>query len=225
MSPSNKTSRLALLNPLILLLISLTMLLPILNIIAQSLSGSVALSTGKVILWPVEFTMANYATVLHQAAIWRAFGISAMITVCGTLINLIVPKFFKVEAMQKALQVYKTMYDEGLMAKDFASLDGNKWTNNINAGKSGVWNHNANLLLNWINTTKPANAKSEVIIIPSPVGDDGKGGMMKYSYTGGLSYIKSKVSKEKAAAIVKFHNYMITEAGDRFFNFGIEGDT
>ncbi|MEK3724490.1 carbohydrate ABC transporter permease [Paenibacillus sp. FSL H8-0034] len=89
MSPSNKTSRLALLNPLILLLISLTMLLPILNIIAQSLSGSVALSTGKVILWPVEFTMANYATVLHQAAIWRAFGISVMITVCGTLINLI----------------------------------------------------------------------------------------------------------------------------------------
>ncbi|MEK3910041.1 carbohydrate ABC transporter permease [Paenibacillus sp. FSL H7-0331] len=89
MSPSNKTSRLALLNPLILLLISLTMLLPILNIIAQSLSGSVALSTGKVILWPVEFTMANYATVLQQAAIWRAFGISVIITVCGTLINLI----------------------------------------------------------------------------------------------------------------------------------------
>lgn len=89
MSPSNKTSRLALLNPLILLLISLTMLLPILNIIAQSLSGSVALSTGKVILWPVEFTVANYATVLQQAAIWRAFGISVIITVCGTLINLI----------------------------------------------------------------------------------------------------------------------------------------
>ncbi|MCU6794473.1 MULTISPECIES: extracellular solute-binding protein [Paenibacillus] len=162
---------------------------------------------------------------VYSDVIFGAYDVMPYSTMFEKIGDQVVPKFFKVEAMQKALQVYKTMYDEGLMAKDFASLDGNKWTNNINAGKSGVWNHNANLLLNWINTTKPANAKSEVIIIPSPVGDDGKGGMMKYSYTGGLSYINSKVSKEKAAAIVKFHNYMITEAGDRFFNFGIEGDT
>ncbi|NOU64749.1 extracellular solute-binding protein [Paenibacillus sp. LMG 31461] len=162
---------------------------------------------------------------VYSDVIFGAYDVMPYSTMFEKIGDQVVPKFFKVEAMQKALTVYKTMYDEGLMAKDFASLDGNKWTNNINAGKSGVWNHNANLLMNWISTTKPANAKSEVIIIPSPVGDDGKGGMMKYSYTGGLSYINSKVSKEKAIAIVKMMNYMVTEAGDRFFNFGIEGDT
>ncbi|OXM88342.1 extracellular solute-binding protein [Paenibacillus rigui] len=173
----------------------------------------------------VEQPFAFRQNFVYSDSIFGAYDVLPYSTMFEKQGDQIVPKFFKVEAMQKALQVYKTMYDEGLMAKDFASVDGNKWTNNINAGKSGVWNHNANLLTTWINNTKPANPNSEVILIPSPVGDDGKGGMMKYSSTGGLSYINSKVSKEKAAAIVKMYNFMVTDAGDKLFNFGIEGDT
>ncbi|MGX4586191.1 ABC transporter substrate-binding protein [Paenibacillus chitinolyticus] len=173
----------------------------------------------------VEQPFAFRQNFVYSDFIFGAYDVMPYSTMFEKIGDEVVPKFFKVEQMQKALQVYKTMYDEGLMTKDFASVDGNKWTNNINAGKSGIWNHNANLLMTWINTTKVTNPKSEVVIIPSPVGDDGKGGMMKYSYTGGLSYINSKVSKEKAAAIVKMLNFMVTEQGDKFFNFGIEGDT
>jgi putative aldouronate transport system permease protein len=86
---THKSAPFAVVIPLILLIISLTMLLPILNIIAQSLSSSVALSTGQVLLWPVELTAANYIAVLQLSAVWRAFGISAFITVFGTLISLI----------------------------------------------------------------------------------------------------------------------------------------
>lgn len=88
-SALNKPSPISMLNPIGLILISLIMVLPILNIIAQSFSGPVALSAGKVVLWPVQFTMDNYITVLKQIAIWRAFSVSVMITVFGTLIALI----------------------------------------------------------------------------------------------------------------------------------------
>lgn len=89
MSGLKKPSRIALLNPIGLLFISLIMVLPIINIVSQSFSGPVALSAGKVVLWPVQFTVENYTTVLQQVAIWRAFGVSVIITVFGTLISLI----------------------------------------------------------------------------------------------------------------------------------------
>ncbi|NOU64748.1 ABC transporter permease subunit [Paenibacillus sp. LMG 31461] len=88
-SALHKSSPISILNPIGLILISLIMVLPILNIIAQSFSGPVALSAGKVVLWPVQFTVDNYVTVLKQIPIWRAFSVSVIITVCGTLISLI----------------------------------------------------------------------------------------------------------------------------------------
>ncbi|KRE92108.1 ABC transporter permease [Paenibacillus sp. Soil766] len=88
-SALHKPSPISMLNPIGLILISLIMVLPILNIIAQSFSGPVALSAGKVVLWPVQFTLDNYVTVLKQIAIWRAFSVSVMITVFGTLIALV----------------------------------------------------------------------------------------------------------------------------------------
>ncbi|CAN7285563.1 carbohydrate ABC transporter permease [Paenibacillus sp. LjRoot153] len=88
-SALNKPSPISILNPIGLILISLIMVLPILNIIAQSFSGPVALSAGKVVLWPVQFTLDNYVTVLKQIAIWRAFSVSVIITVLGTLISLV----------------------------------------------------------------------------------------------------------------------------------------
>lgn len=88
-SALHKPSAISMLNPIGLILISLIMVLPILNIIAQSFSGPVALSAGKVVLWPVQFTVDNYLTVLKQIAIWRAFSVSVIITVFGTLISLI----------------------------------------------------------------------------------------------------------------------------------------
>jgi putative aldouronate transport system permease protein len=69
-------------------LLSLSMLMPFLNVIAQSLSSSGAIDRGEVMFWPVEFTTAYYQYVFGDQSIWRAFSISVYITVVGTLINL-----------------------------------------------------------------------------------------------------------------------------------------
>ncbi|WP_130858669.1 carbohydrate ABC transporter permease [Gracilibacillus phocaeensis] len=70
-------------------LLALTMVLPIVHILAKSFSSSSAVAEGKVILWPVDFDLINYQYVFQDASIWRALGITVFITVVGTLINLI----------------------------------------------------------------------------------------------------------------------------------------
>ncbi|MCK9862178.1 carbohydrate ABC transporter permease [Paenibacillus sp. ATY16] len=75
-------------NYLFLTGLSLTMLLPFLNVIAQSLSGSAAIDRGDVMFWPVDFTFNYYRYVFDDVSIWRAFGVTVYITVLGTLINL-----------------------------------------------------------------------------------------------------------------------------------------
>jgi putative aldouronate transport system permease protein len=75
-------------NYLFLTVVTLTMFLPLLNVIAQSLSSPYAIDRGDVLFWPVEFTTIYYQYVFQDASIWRAFGISVYITIFGTIINL-----------------------------------------------------------------------------------------------------------------------------------------
>lgn len=76
-------------NILFLTLLGLLMVLPFINVIAQSFSSADAIIAGKVKFLPVNFTLLNYEYVFSDASIWRAFGVSVFITVVGTLINLI----------------------------------------------------------------------------------------------------------------------------------------
>ncbi|TDF96575.1 carbohydrate ABC transporter permease [Paenibacillus piri] len=72
-----------------LTVLGLIMFLPFLNVLAQSLSDSEAVVTGKVFFLPVDFTWINYQYVFSDASIWRSFGVTVYITVVGTIINLI----------------------------------------------------------------------------------------------------------------------------------------
>lgn len=76
-------------NYIFLAVVSAAMIFPILHVAAQSLSSDVAISRGDVGLWPVEFTLSNYAIVLNDTSVWRSFMISVFVTVVGTGINLI----------------------------------------------------------------------------------------------------------------------------------------
>ena len=71
-----------------LTLLSLSMLLPFLHIVAGSFSDGQALLQGKVTVIPVRFTFANYKAVLGDPNIWKAFGVTVFITVVGTFVNL-----------------------------------------------------------------------------------------------------------------------------------------
>lgn len=76
-------------NFIFLAVVSAAMIFPILHVAAQSFSSDVAISRGDVGLWPVEFTLSNYAIVLNDTSVWRSFMISVFVTVVGTGINLI----------------------------------------------------------------------------------------------------------------------------------------
>jgi putative aldouronate transport system permease protein len=76
-------------NFIFLAVVSAAMIFPILHVAAQSFSSDVAISRGDVGLWPVEFTLSNYAIVLNDTSVWRSFLISVFVTVVGTGINLI----------------------------------------------------------------------------------------------------------------------------------------
>jgi multiple sugar transport system permease protein/putative aldouronate transport system permease protein len=73
---------------ILLFVISLTMVLPLLHVIAQSFSNAVAINSRTVSIWPVGFTFENYHMILKDSTIWMALRNSVTITVLGTLINL-----------------------------------------------------------------------------------------------------------------------------------------
>lgn len=137
----------------------------------------------------------------------------------------VVPKFFQVDNMTKALEAYKTMYDEGIIPKDFASVTQADFNRNITAGKVGMWASNGEGLLNFRLNMKSVDPAAKISIIPSPTGLDGKGGLGLYSSIANTYYINDKVGEKKAIEIIKFFDWLISEEADTFFSFGVEGDT
>lgn len=69
-------------------LISLTCLLPLINTLAVSFSSPVAVSTGKVYFWPVEFTTMSYEFALSSGKFLRAFQVTIIRCVLGVSLNL-----------------------------------------------------------------------------------------------------------------------------------------
>ncbi|TVY06740.1 extracellular solute-binding protein [Paenibacillus cremeus] len=134
----------------------------------------------------------------------------------------IVPKFFNVENMTKALQTYKTMYDEGLISKEFATINPTVYKNNILAGKAGIWSMNANEVLQWEQQLKANVPTAKVELIPSPTGPDGKGGYYLYNSVTRAWFINKKAKNPEA--IIKFYDWMLSDEAEKFFTFGIEGE-
>lgn len=66
----------------------IVVLYPIIYVISASFSSGNAIATGKVWLWPVEFTLDGYAAVFKYKDIWIGYRNSILYTVAGTLINV-----------------------------------------------------------------------------------------------------------------------------------------
>ncbi len=61
---------------------------PILFVLSASFSSGNAVATGKVLLWPVEFSLEGYRAVFRNPNIVQAFGNTVLYTVVGTAINV-----------------------------------------------------------------------------------------------------------------------------------------
>jgi len=71
------------LNLFLLAVIALVCAFPIIHTLALSLSSASAASSGRVTLWPVEFTTQSYQFVLGNPAFIRSFGISLLRVLVG----------------------------------------------------------------------------------------------------------------------------------------------
>lgn len=77
------------LNCTLLVIIALLCVLPVLNVLAISFSSSSAVSAGKVLFWPVDFTLNSYEFALTDPQFFRSLGISVLRAFFGVGINMI----------------------------------------------------------------------------------------------------------------------------------------
>ncbi len=75
-------------NFIIIAFLTLSCIVPILNILAYSFSSSQAIIENRVSLWPVEFTVKAYEYVLNNARFWTSMIVTLTRVVLGVLINV-----------------------------------------------------------------------------------------------------------------------------------------
>ena len=75
---------------IILVLLSLTIVYPLIYIISASFSSAHAIITGKVVFFPVEVSLDGYKSVFTYKGIMRSYWNSFVYTIVGTSINVVV---------------------------------------------------------------------------------------------------------------------------------------
>ena len=75
---------------IILTLVLFVVAYPLYWVIISSISAPSAVSSGKVLLRPIGFTLKGYAEVFKNDQVMRGFLNSLIITFCGVMVNLIV---------------------------------------------------------------------------------------------------------------------------------------
>lgn len=73
---------------LLMFLLILIILYPLIYVVSSSFSSGEAVSTGKVLLWPVEFSLQGYKAVFAYQQVWVGYRNTIFYTVVGTLLNL-----------------------------------------------------------------------------------------------------------------------------------------
>lgn len=72
----------------IIALLMLVVLYPLIYILSASFSSPSAVTTGKVVLWPVDLSLQGYETVFRYPSIWRSYLNTIFYTTAGTFINV-----------------------------------------------------------------------------------------------------------------------------------------
>jgi len=78
---------------LILTVFFILVLYPCIYVVSASFSSGDAVNSGKVFLWPVDFSLLGYKTVFSNRNIWIGYRNSLFYTVVGTMINIVLTMF------------------------------------------------------------------------------------------------------------------------------------
>ena len=72
----------------IISLLILAVAYPLIYIVSASFSSASAVSSGQVVLWPVEPSLKGYETVFNYPSIWRSYANTIFYTVTATVLNI-----------------------------------------------------------------------------------------------------------------------------------------
>lgn len=73
---------------IITVLMLIITLYPLIYVVSSSFSSGAAVGAGRVILWPVDFTLNGYKIVFKYKAVMTGYKNAAIYTVAGTLLNI-----------------------------------------------------------------------------------------------------------------------------------------
>ena len=74
----------------IVILLTLVVLYPLIYVVSASFSSANAVSTGKVVLWPVDFSLMGYQKVFENSRVWIGYRNTIFYTALGTFINVFI---------------------------------------------------------------------------------------------------------------------------------------
>ena len=75
-------------NTILLSLLALSFIYVLIFVLSASLSSPTAVYSGKVILWPVDWTLEGYERVFCESKVWVGYRNTAMYTLIGTLLSV-----------------------------------------------------------------------------------------------------------------------------------------
>lgn len=75
---------------LVLFLLTLITFLPMMNVVARSLSDAPQIASNPGMIWPRGLTLEAYRYIFDTPVLIRAFGVSVFATVMGTFLNMVV---------------------------------------------------------------------------------------------------------------------------------------
>lgn len=75
-------------NTILLSLLALSFIYVLIFVLSASLSSPTAVYSGKVILWPVDWTLEGYERVFRESKVWVGYRNTAIYTLIGTLISV-----------------------------------------------------------------------------------------------------------------------------------------
>ena len=110
----------------IVILLTLSCLIPMLNVISLSLSSSAAVAGNRVGLWPVEVTLAAYERIVGDGQFWRSFGISVFRVIASLILNLLMivtlayplsksKKVFRSRSLFMNLMIFAMLFNGGMI--------------------------------------------------------------------------------------------------------------
>ena len=96
-------------NWVLLVLVFLVMILPMINVLAISLSSNAASQVSDVTLWPRDFSTEGYTSIWKARNLGRAFFNSSFVSVVGTAISVTIAAMAGYVLIQRELPFRKTI--------------------------------------------------------------------------------------------------------------------